>query len=56
MSEQPRITPGRIAIFSVGAMGSGFFWAFQGASLPLFLNNFTHPDRKLLTVKILVAF
>jgi MFS family permease len=46
MSEQPRITTARIAIFSVGALGSGFFWAFQGASLPLFLNNFT--DSKLV--------
>ena len=46
MSEQPRITTARIAILSVGAMGSGFFWAFQGASLPLFLSNFT--DSKLV--------
>jgi len=41
MSEQPRITTAKIAIFSAGALGSGFFWAFQGASLPLFLRNFT---------------
>jgi MFS family permease len=46
MSEQPRITTTKIAIFSVGAMGSGFFWAFQGASLPLFLKSFT--DSKLV--------
>lgn len=46
MSEQPRITTARIAIFSVGALGTGFFWAFYGASLPLFLSDFT--DSKLV--------
>ncbi|UCD59132.1 MAG: MFS transporter [Candidatus Hydrogenedentota bacterium] len=46
MNDQPRISTAKIVIYSVGAIGTGFFWAFYGASLPLFLSDFT--DSKLV--------
>lgn len=46
MNRETRISTVKIVIYSVGAVGTGFFWAFYGASLPLFLSDFT--DSKLV--------
>jgi MFS family permease len=41
LDEPVKVTPGRMLLLGVGWFGIQVFWAFHGASMPLFLTDFT---------------